>query len=117
MSSEKSKMKKLKHILSLLLLISPLTAFAHGEEVLVTLFLEFIVVVILVIGLLTIKLNGTGKFIIGGIYVLAIVLSFMITNSLPYDQYRTMINIVVVVVPMTLGLISYVGLKNKFPKE
>jgi hypothetical protein len=110
-------MKKLKHIFSLLLLASPLTAFAHGEEVLLTVFLEFLVVAILVIGLLTINLNGKGKLIIGGIYILAVALTFMITNSLPYNEYRTMINILVVFVPVTIGGISYIGLKNKFQKQ
>lgn len=57
----------------LLLLFSPLTAFAHGEEVLVTVFLELIVIAILVIGLLTMKLEGKGKLIIGGIYILTAV--------------------------------------------
>ena len=110
-------MKKLKYILSLLLLASPLTSFAHGEEVLGTVFLELIAIVIFVIGLLTIKLNVKGKLLIGGIYVLATVLTFTIIDNLPYNQYRTMINIVVVVVPLTIGIISYVGLRNKFQKR
>jgi len=109
-------MKKLRNIL-LLLLASPLTAFAHGEEVLVTVFLEFIVLVVFVIGLVTINVNGKGKLIIGGIFILATLLTLMITNKLPYYQYRTVINIVVVVVPLTIGAISYVGLKNRFQKE
>jgi hypothetical protein len=117
MSFEELKMKKIKHIFSLLLLASPLTAFAHGEQVLLTVFLEFVIVVILVIGLLIINLNGKGKLIIGGIYILAVVLTFIITNSLPYNQYRTMINILVFFVPLTIGVISYIGLKDKFQKE
>ena len=117
MSFEELKMKKLKQIFSLLLLASPLTAFAHGAEVLLTVFLEFLVIVILVIGLLTVNLNGKGKLIIGVIYILAVVITFIITNSLPYNQYRTLINILVVFVPLTIGAISYIGLKNKFQKE
>lgn len=110
-------MKKQKNIFLLLLLASPLTVFAHGEEVLLTVFLELLLIVILVIGLLTINLNGKGKLIIGGLYILAVVLTFIITNSLPYNQYRTMINFLVVFVPLTIGVISYIGLKNRFQKE
>lgn len=109
-------MKKLKTLLSLLLLASPLTALAHGEEVLVTIFLEFIVIVILVVGLLTINLTRTGKLIIGIIGMLAIVLTSIAVNSLSYNQYRTMINIVVVTVPLTIMIISYFGLKSRFKK-
>lgn len=110
-------MKKIKHILSVLLLASPLTALAHGEEVLVTIFLEFIVFVILVAGLLTMKLNWIGKLIFGGVGILAIVLTSVATDDLPYNQYRTMINIVVVFVPLTIMALSYLGLKNKFQKK
>ena len=110
-------MEKVKHILSLLLLVTPLRAFAHGEEVFLTVFLEFLVVVILVIGLLAINLNAKGKIVIGCIYIVAAVLTFMLTSSLPYNQYRTMINILVVFVPLTIGVIGYSALKNKFQKQ
>lgn len=110
-------MKKLRHILILLLLATPLTALAHGEEILETVFLEFIVVIIFVIGLLTIKLRGKGKLLIGGIFILTTVLTFIFIDSFPYNQYRTTINIVVVIVPLTIGVVSYFGLKNKFQKE
>jgi hypothetical protein len=110
-------MKKIKHYFSLLLLlVSPLTAFAHGEEVLVTIFLVFIVFVILVVGLMAMKLNRTGKLVIGGVGILAMVLTSIVTDNLPYNQYRTMINILVVVVPLTIVTVSYVGLKNKFQR-
>jgi hypothetical protein len=110
-------MKKLTHTLSVLLLLSPLTALAHGEEVLVTLFLEFIVLVILVVGLLTINLNRTGKVIIGGIGILAVALTSVATNSFPYFQYRTIINIAIVVAPLIILTLSYFALRNKFQKD
>jgi hypothetical protein len=95
----------------------PLTAFAYGEEVLTTFFLEFVTLVIFVIGLLTINLNRKGKLIIGGIYILATTLTFSLINNLPYNQYRTMINIVVVVAPLTIVLIGYVSVKNRFKRN
>ena len=110
-------MNRLKHFLLLLLLACPLKSLAHGQDALVTVFLEFYVVVVLVIGLLAIKFNGKGKLIIGGICIFGTVLTFMIINSLPYNQYQEMINIVVVVLPLTIGVISYLGLKNKFQKK
>lgn len=109
-------MNRLKYIIALLLFASPLTALAHGEEVLVTVFLEFLTVVILVIGLFTIKLNKKGKFVIGGIYLMTIILTSILTNLLPYRQNQTLINFLVVVVPLTIGIASYIGLKDKFHK-
>ena len=110
-------MKKSKHILSLLLVVTPLAAFAHGEEVLGTIFLELIVIVILIVGLVTVNLNRKGKLIIGSIYFLTIVLTFTLTNLLPYRQYQTLTNILVVAVPLTTGIASYMGLKDKFQNE
>lgn len=110
-------MKKLKQILSLFLLAKPLIAFAHGEEVFVTLFLELVVIVFLVIALTTINLNIKGKFILGSIGILAILLTSITTNSLPYMKYRNMIDVMMLVVPLLIVAITYVGLKSKFPKE
>lgn len=81
-----------------------------------TIFLEFIVLVILVIGLLIINLTRTGKLIIGVIGVLTIGLTSIATSSLPYNQYRTVINIVVVTIPLVIMIISYLGLKKRFKK-
>ena len=116
-ASKGLKMKGLKHIFWLLFLASPLSAFAHGEDVLVTVLLEFLVVLTLAVGLVTINLNGKGKLIVGGICILAVVLTFMVIDSLPYDIYRTTINILVVFLPLTIGVITYFGLKNRFQKK
>lgn len=111
------KMKKIRNGLFSILLIFPMTAFAHGEEVLLTLLLEFIVLLTFAIGLFIINLNGKGKLIIGAICIMTIVLTFIVTNRLPYNEYRTLINIIVVAVPLTVGAISYLGLRNRFQKE
>jgi hypothetical protein len=111
--SKNREMKKLEYVL-LLLFLSPLTVFAHGQEVLETVFVEFVVMVIFVIGLLAIKLNVKGKLIIAAIYILTTVSTFVIINNLPYNQFRTTINIAVGIVPLTIGVLSYVGLRSKF---
>lgn len=110
-------MKTLRRIYLLSLLTCPLIAFAHGEEVFITLFLEFIVVVIFAIGLLTMNLNGKGKLMISSIYILTTVLTFTIMNRLPYTKYQTIINIGVVALPLTVGVISYLRLKERFRRE
>jgi hypothetical protein len=103
--------KVLRQVLPLLLLASPLTAFAHGEEVLVTVFLQFAVLVILAIGLVTANLKARGKLIVGSIGTIALVLTSIATNGVPYMEYRTMINISIVAVPLTVVTISYLALK------
>lgn len=107
-------MKKLKDILLLLFLIAPLTALAHAEGVLTTVFLEFIVLVIILVGLLVIKLNIKGKLLLGGIYILATALTLIFVYSLAYNQHQTMINVIVVAVPLTTVATGYIGFKNWF---
>ena len=106
-------MKVLRQIFALLLLASPLTALAHGEEVLVTVFLEFTVFVILIIGLLIVHLNKKGKLIVGSIGIIGMVFTSIATNGLPYMKYRTMINVLIVAVPLTIVTISYFALRSK----
>jgi hypothetical protein len=110
-------MKNLKHIYIGLFLASPMTAFAHGQEVLGTLFLQFAVIIVFFVGLFAIKLKRNGKLILVGIYVLITVLTIMSINSLPYNKYSTIINIGVVTVPLTVVVLSYLGLKRRFQKE
>lgn len=108
---------KPRHVSLLFLLVTPLTVFAHGQEVLLTVFLELASILIFVIGLFAIDLNGKGKLIVGGIYLLVTFVMFMVINLLPYRDYQTIINIIVVVLPFSAGLISYIKLRDRFQKE
>jgi hypothetical protein len=110
-------MEKVRNGLFSVLLLAPMTAFAHGEEVLLTLLLEVIVLLTFTIVLFMINLNAKGKLIIGAISIMTIVSTFIVANKLPYNKYQTLINTVVVAVPVTVGVISYLGLRNRFQKE
>lgn len=116
-SEELENMKTLKLIFLSVFLVMPMAAFAHGEEVLTTIFLEFIVFIILVVGLLIIDFSRKGKLIICVLYILVATLAFLSMNNLPYNQYQTMINIVIVVAPLSTFAIGYIGLKNRLKKR
>jgi hypothetical protein len=101
----------------LLLLICPLTVFAHGQEVLVTFVLELASILIFVTALVAVDLNGKGKLIVGGIYLVTTIVMFMGLELLPHREYQTIINIIVVVFPFSIGFISYIKLREKFQKD
>ena len=110
-------MKKPKYVLALALSAQSTLAFAHGEEVLVTFFLELLTFVILAFALFTINLNRIGKLILGVICALTIALTFIATNRLPYTKYQNTINLLVVGAPLTAGAICYITLRNRFGKK
>jgi hypothetical protein len=110
-------MEEIRYGLFFVIFVAPMTAYAHGEEVLLTLLLEFVVLSTFAVWLFIINLSKRGKFIFGAICIVAIVLTFMVTNSLPYNQYRILINIIIVAVPLTVGVICYLSLKERFQKR
>jgi hypothetical protein len=74
---------KLKRTLATLTYLTPLTAFAHGEEVLSTIFLEFGLLVVFIFILAFAKLRIEGKLIIAGLYLLATYLTFNQSTGYP----------------------------------
>ena len=106
-----------KYILALALFAQPTLALAHGEEVLVTFLLEFLVLVAFVFALFKINLNRTGKLIFVAVFTLAFVLLEIGVERLPYIEYQNTINLLVTSVPLTIGSICYFTLRSRFGKK
>ena len=110
-------MKIYKQFFLGILLTSPLNAFAHREEVMITLLLEFVTIVIFLTILFNINLKAKGKMILATIYAVSAILTFRLVDNIPYNQNMTLINIIVVVVPLVIVYGTYRGLKVRFKKE
>ena len=117
MTNEARLMKIYKQFLLGILLTSPLNAFAHGEEVMITFLLEFVTIVIFLTILFNIKLKAKGKMILVTVYAVSAILTFRLVDNIPYKQNITLINIIVVVVPLVIVYGTYLGLKVRFKKE
>jgi hypothetical protein len=107
---------KLKRTLATLTSLTPLTVFAHGEEVLVTVFLEFGLIVVFILILAYVKIRIEGKLIIGGLYLLTAYLIDKVIEDWPYRQNMTLINLLVTIIPATVFLMSYFALRKRFKK-
>ena len=107
---------KLKLKLSTLILVTPLTAYADHEEVFSTLFLEFGLFIVFIMILVFIKIRIGGKLIIGAVYFLATYFTFKYVDNLSYQKNMALINTLVAVIPSTVFLVSYFGLRKKFRK-
>jgi hypothetical protein len=108
--------EKLKRTLATITFLTPLIAFAHGEEVLVTMFLEFGLLVGFISSLAFAKIRIAGKLIIGALYLSALAIVDILTRDWPYRENMALINFLVVIIPSTVFLLSYFGLRKRFNK-
>lgn len=109
-------MKNLKAAVFTILLAMPLMLFAHGEEVIFTLFIQIISIIIFLIVLVFIKLNSKQKATLAGVYFLAVIVVFFATGTIPYRNNMAAINLSVTLIPATCFVLTYVLLKLNQPK-
>ena len=97
-------------------LMFPFCAFAHGEEVILTLFSQVIVLilVLIVIGITNWKVKG--KLLLILLYILSIFLTELLVFRIPYFQNEILITILLLVLPIFVICLSYFMLKQKFEK-
>lgn len=112
--------KPTKTILSTVLLLIPLTAFAHGEQALYPFLIDIVNLIIFLFAILTIKFTLTGKLILTTIYILTIgLMTSLFLNYIKYNDYLENIelfNFIMFIIPLTLLYLSYLGLRTKFKK-
>jgi hypothetical protein len=103
----REKMKNIKKALLCILLITPMVAVAHGEEVIYTLFIQIVSVIICLIVLISVKISATSRSIVLGIYLLSVVAVFCITNNLPFRENMLLINLSVAFIPFIVAVLTY----------
>jgi hypothetical protein len=104
-------MKNKKQAFLFILLVMPLMLFAHGEEVLYTIFIQIISIIMCLIILAVIKLYLNQKAILAGVYFLTVIVVFGSTSTIPYLNNMSTINFAVAFIPGIVGLITYFLLK------
>ncbi len=97
----------IKQRLLILFLILPSIAFAHGEEVLLTVGISFVSIVIFLIFINLIKLKFAKKLILSAIFSLSTFLVWEFTNTTPYRPNMGKINLLIASVPVVTTLLAY----------
>ncbi|GGF09817.1 hypothetical protein [Hymenobacter cavernae] len=95
------------NLLLLLLLLLPLGAFAHGEEILETVFLQISSFFLFLVTVLLIRISYAKKALLVTIYLLATFLVWRLTDEWPYYDTRRLINVLVGAVPLGSTLVAY----------
>lgn len=107
----KGKMKNIKQAFLCILLIMPAVAFAHGEEVIYTLFIQIISIIICLIILISVKVSSTSRAILLGIYLLSVIAVFYFINNLPFRHNMLLINLSVAFIPFIISILTYLILR------
>lgn len=110
-------MTRTRNALIMLLLTSPFTVLAHGEEVLLTVLLDVIVVFSILICIGFLKWKISGKILLLFTLVVSLFLTFIAVGDLPYQKNATVINILSVAIPLISVLGVYLLLRKNFSKQ
>jgi energy-coupling factor transporter transmembrane protein EcfT len=102
-------------ILALLLLISQ-SALAHGEEVLIPLFIEFVGMIIVFVIVALIRFKIVGKLLLVSIYIISTIIIIILTFNIPYRDNKIVIDISSIGGPIALTIAGYLIFKNKYQK-
>jgi hypothetical protein len=102
-----------KKVIILLMLLLSTTAYAHGEEVLISVAIPFALITVLIILISILKISLKGKIILITIYLLTEVLSFLLIKDIPYRENKIVINLVLNLTPIVFTLSGYLLLKKR----
>lgn len=105
---------KLKNLLVILILLIPISTFAHGQEVLVSFFYDLMTFIALTVFIALIKWKSTGKTLLGIILISSTIIAFVWTNGIPYDLNKRLIEMIMCGVPILSVLSGYLILRRKF---
>lgn len=99
------------------MLLFPFFAFAHGEEVLFPLLMQFVFIFIFFIWVVFVKGRITDKLILGASYVIALTIILFATRDVPYRQNRTALDSILIFGPAATLLITFIILRFKRKKK
>lgn len=110
-------MNRTKNGLLSLAVLAPITAMAHGEGVLVTLYIDIFSILGLLIFIGFLKWKIKGKVLLLFVLILAELLTFTIFGNIPYQRSALLVNIMSVVTPFSFVLVVYLLLRKNFSKQ
>ncbi len=110
-------MNRTKNGLLSLAVLSPITVMAHGEGVLVTLYIDIFSILVLLIFIGFLKWKIKGKVLLLFVLILAEFFTFTIFGNIPYQRNALLINAMSVVIPFSSVLGVYLLLRKNFSKQ
>ena len=105
-------MKNFKN--SILLLFIPFLCFAHGEEAIYFILIEFIIILIIFVGILYLKIHWKRKLFLTAVLFISYLFSFFLVNGLAFFKNEILIVSIQMLFTIAMVLLIYFKfLKNK----
>ncbi len=89
------------------LLLMPYIALAHGEEILLPLYIHGVCLLCFLIVIIAVKIRMRKKVILIGIYILTAIAIAIATWNIPYRDKQAWINFLLGIVPFIVMIIGY----------
>jgi Zn-dependent protease with chaperone function len=104
--------RNIKQVILTILILLPLMALAHGEDVLTTFFITIISIIIFIVVMSFIKLSFYKKLILSLVYFLSTVSIYYFTNDIPFNDNKNTINLSVALIPIMAVIITHFIIKR-----
>ena len=93
--------------------ILPLTVFAHGQEILLPIFIQIISIIVFLIVLFVLKASVGDKLILFAAYALSLSLILYFTIHKPYSQNQNTVDLIWAAGPAFITLITFFILQKR----
>jgi hypothetical protein len=104
-------MERLKLTLTTAIFFLPFCAFAHGQEVLVPIFIQLISILAFVVFLVSSKINISKRLLLGATYFFTLGLIVLLSWNVPYGRNRTILDLSMTLGPAITTLVAFLFLR------
>lgn len=104
----------MKNLLLIVLILSPLSAFASGVDVIGLLYGELLTIIALTVFILLIKWKASGKLFLAIILIVSVILAFAITGRMPYSANKSLVDPLCMGIPLISVLTAFFIFRRKF---
>ena len=99
------------------ILVLSCPTYAHGEDAVILIGIEIIIILLLISLILAAKLNFIGKVICIFTCFFGVVISNGVTWKMAFDDNQLLISILSLLSPVAFSFVSFLAVKNKFRKD
>lgn len=100
-----------------LALLLPNNVYAHGEEVILTLFWDLLIILVLIGIILLLNWKAVGKLLLIGSLLLSEFITYYLLIDIPYNANEQWINAATMFVPITTASLLFLVLRRRFVKS
>jgi lipopolysaccharide export LptBFGC system permease protein LptF len=96
----------------MMLMALPVSAFAHGEEVIYVMLIPAIGAVLMLIAMFFAKTEATTKGVLLATYIISVIIVLALVNNLPFRRNERLITLLMILVPTGLVIAMYYVIKG-----